>query len=79
MHQQMMNGNTGGMAPGRVASVSIDVEEGQGERSHTQYKSQTTLTNASTLKEDLRNRMRLSSSNVLKDIAREGVAGAFPR
>ena len=75
----MMNSNAGGMAPGRVTSVSIDAKEGQGEWSHTQYKSQTTLMNASTLKEDLCNRMRLSSSNVLKDIAREGVAGAFPR
>ena len=78
MRQQMTNGSAGDMAPVR-RSASNDANEHQREERRTEYKSQMTLTNASTLKEDLRNWMRLSNSKVPKDIARGGVAGEFPR
>jgi len=48
-------------------------------RERTEYRSQTTLVNASTLNDDFRNRMRQKSSSVLKEIASVGVVGVFPR
>jgi hypothetical protein len=58
--------------------MSAGAGENQGE-GHTEYRSQITFANASTLNDDLHDHMHLNISNILREIAREGVVGVFPR
>jgi len=59
--------------------MSILIPGADTSRAHTEYRSQMTLVNASTLNDDFRDRMRQNSSSVLREMASVGVIGVFPK
>jgi hypothetical protein len=48
-------------------------------KKHTEYKSQTTLVNASTLNDNFLDQICQKSSSVLNEMASVGLIGVFPR